>query len=100
MITHFDDKGKIFTEVVKKIPVWVTIQLSSQQLHGVIHIPSEKRIKEEMNDPEPFLALTQVEVYTVDGSEKILSSSFIAVNKTQIVWIMTDMDEKMGQDHG
>lgn len=93
MITHFDDKGKIFTDVVQKIPIGVTIQLPEQRLHGLIHLRSEKRIKEEMNDPEPFVALTQVDVYSKDGRERFFSTNFMAVNKAQIVWIFTDADK-------
>jgi len=94
MITHFDDKGKIFTDVVQKIPVGVTIQLPSQRLHGMIHLRVERRIKEEMNNPEPFLALTRVEVYDVEGIHLLVSAAFMAVNKSQIIWIVADSDRK------
>jgi hypothetical protein len=96
MITHFDDKGKIFTDVVQKIPVGVTVQLASQRLHGMIHLRAEKRIKEEMNNSETFLALTQVEVFDASGTELLLSTEFMAVNKQQIVWIVVDSDLKAG----
>jgi hypothetical protein len=94
MITHFDDKGKIFTDVVQKAPVQVTLQLSTQRLHGTLHIHSENRLKEEMNDPEPFLALTQVDVFNFSGSELLFSTNFLAVNKKQIIWIVADTDLK------
>jgi hypothetical protein len=94
MITHFDDKGKIFTDVVQKVPIKVTVQLSAQQLHGTMHLRSEKRIKEEMNDPESFLALTQVDVFSVDGAELVFSTNFLAVNKKHIQWIVADVDYK------
>jgi hypothetical protein len=92
MITHFDDKGKIFTDVVQKVPVLVTVQLPAQQVHGILHIRSEKRIKEEMNDPETFLALTQVDVYSSDGGQFMFSTNFLAVNKSHIQWIVADVD--------
>lgn len=97
MITHFDDKGKIFTEVVQKVPVRVAIQLSTQLVRGTLHIQSEKRIKEEMNDPESFLALTGVDVFSFDGKEKLFSSDFLAVNKAHIIWIHTEADRKTGK---
>jgi hypothetical protein len=92
MGTHFDDKGKIFTDVVKKQQVWVTAQLPNHQLHGVMHIRSEKRLKEEMNNPELFLAFTIVDVFTADGTTLLFKSDFLAVNKSQIVWIVADDD--------
>ncbi len=94
MITHFDDKGKIFTDVIQKIPVGVTVQLPSQRLHGMIHLRAEGRVKEEMNAPEPYLALTKVDVYNFEGKNLIFSADFMAVNKSQIVWIVADSDRK------
>jgi hypothetical protein len=92
MGTHFDDKGKIFTDVVQKHQIWVTAQLPDHQIHGVMHIRSEKRIKEEMNSSELFIAFTQVEVFSADGSTLLFKTEFLAVNKTQIVWIVADDD--------
>jgi hypothetical protein len=94
MFTHFDEKGKIFTEVVQKIPVRVAMQLSTQLVYGTLHIQSEKRIKEELNGPESFLALTGVDVYSFDGHEILFSAEFLAVNKAHIIWIHTEADRK------
>jgi len=92
MGTHFDDKGKIFTDVVQKHQVWVTAQLPDHQIHGILHIRSEKRIKEEINSSEQFIALTQVEVFSADGSTLLFKSEFVAVNKNKIVWVVADDD--------
>jgi hypothetical protein len=94
MVTHFDDKGKIFTDVVQKIPVGVTLQMPEQQIHGMLHVRTEKRIIEEMNGHEEFLALTQVEIFTVDGQKLLFSTHFLALNKSYICWIMADVDQK------
>ncbi len=92
MGTHFDDKGKIFTDVVQKHQIWVTAQLPDHQIHGILHIRSEKRIKEEINSSEQFIALTQVEVFSADGSTLLFKSEFLAVNKNKIVWVVADDD--------
>jgi hypothetical protein len=93
MVTQFDEKGKIFTDIIQKHAVWVTIQLVSNRIHGLIHIRQEGRLKEELDDRSPFLAVTQAEIFSVDGKELILSSRFIALNKNQIIWLMPDSDE-------
>lgn len=94
MVTQFDEKGKIYTNIIQKQPIWVTIQLASNRIHGLIHIPPDGRLKEELDDQPIFLAVTQADVLSVDGKEIILSSRFIAVNKTQIIWLTPDGDEE------
>lgn len=92
MVTHFDEKGKFFTEIIQKEPVWVTLQLASNRIHGLIHIRNESRVKEELDDPSLFLAITQAEVYSAEGSEHLFSTRFLAVNKSQIIWLTSDND--------
>lgn len=92
MVTQFDEKGKFFTDVIQKEPVWVTIQLASSRVHGLIHIRSESRIKEELDDPTSFLAVTRADVYTAEGLTRLFSTRFIAINKAQIIWITSDKD--------
>ncbi len=92
MVTQFDEKGKFFTDIVQKEPVWVTVQLADSRIHGLIHIRSEARIKEELDDATPFLAVTQADVYSADGTTRLFSTRFIAVNKAQISWITSDHD--------
>ncbi len=92
MVTQFDEKGKFFTDIIQKEPVWVTIQLVHNRVHGLIHIRNEARIKEELDDTTPFLAVTQAEVFTTDGLESLFSTRFLAVNKSQIVWLTSDND--------
>ena len=93
MVTQFDEKGKIFTNVIQKRPIWVTIQLELNQIHGLIHIPFNGRLKEELDDKFSFLAVTQGDLLSVDGKDVLLSSRFIAVNKSQIIWLIPDNDE-------
>lgn len=93
MVTHFDDKGKIFTDVIQKQSIWVTIQLPSNRIHGLIHIPSDKRIKEEIDNKDTFLALTEVEVFSPDGIDSLFSVKFLAVNKHQVIWLFPDSEK-------
>jgi hypothetical protein len=50
MVPGFEDeKGKIFTEVVTKLPVVVMIQTVIHRLHGNIHIRPDERLKAELD---------------------------------------------------
>ena len=92
MVTHIDEKGKIYTDIVQKQAVWVTIQLTQTRIHGLIYIRSSERIKETLDTAEPFLALTQAEILSADGLQTELKTNFLAVNKSQILWILPDTE--------
>ena len=92
MVTHFDEKGKIYTDIIQKQAVWVTIQMAQSRAHGIIHIRSDERIKEALNTSESFLALTHVELFSSDGVKSELKINFLAINKSQIVWVMPDSE--------
>jgi hypothetical protein len=86
-VTHFDDKGKFFTPIITKTPVPVIIQTVSHRIEGKIHIRPEERIKDEMDRPEMFLAVTDATIYQQDGTV-VISSHFITLNRAQIIWIL------------
>ena len=92
MVTQFDEKGNFFSDVIQKEPVAVTIQLAGSRVHGSIHIRNESRLKEELDDPTPFLAVTHADVYNTDGLTHLFSTRFVAINKAQIIWITSDKD--------
>jgi hypothetical protein len=95
MTTHFDDKGKFFTPVITKVPIAVIIQTAQQKIEGKIHIRPDERIKDEMDRPEPFLAVTDARVYNPDGTLAV-ASHFLTLNRAQIVWILP-VDEVTSQ---
>lgn len=93
MVTHFDEKGKIYTDIIQKQATWVTIQLPQSRVHGAIFVRSNERIKEALDEAGPFLALTQVEILSINGSEVEQKTNFLAVNKSQIIWVMPDAEQ-------
>jgi hypothetical protein len=92
MVTHIDEKGKIYTNIIQKQAVWVTLQLANSRVHGLIYIRSNERIKETLDAQETFLALTQAEIFSADGTISQLKTNFLAVNKFQIIWILPDLE--------
>ncbi len=87
MQIEYDEKGKLFTEVIAKDKVWTHIQTETHVIHGFVHVRVGDRLSDELNKEITFLAVTEAEIYSLE--EKILySTSFIAVNRRHIVWLM------------
>jgi len=97
MFKDFDEKGKIFTNVVSKIPIEVIIQTVSARIHGEIHVKPDERLKDELNLPEQFVAVTNAKILEMDGSP-LYESQFLTINKNQIIWIVPDKDLKKSKE--
>jgi hypothetical protein len=89
MVTHYDDKGKIFTQVVAKHPVQVIIQTVQNTIRGTIYIRPDSRVKDELNTTDHFLAVTNAEVFNTQN-EAVYQSSFMVVNTNHIVWVIPE----------
>jgi len=89
MVTQFDEKGKIFTPVVKKKPALVTIQTNQHMIRGTVHVHPGTRLKDDLNGQEQFLAVTDAIVLN-HHMEELYRSEFLAVNIQHIVWVIPD----------
>src|SRR5919109_4745127 len=67
MTFEYDEKGKIFTDIVSKVSVPSTIQTTTHLIRGHVHVRRDQRIKDELDINEGFLALTDVSVLGPDG---------------------------------
>ena len=83
----YDERGKIFTKVVSKIPVSVIIQTTGQLIHGKIHVKPEERLSDELNLDERFLPVTNAIIYNLDG-QILYEANFLSINRSQIIWIL------------
>jgi hypothetical protein len=97
MFTQFEEKGKIFTNVVTKKPVHVHIQTNLHLIRGKVHIRPDERLKDELNHPESFLAVTDAAIFNHDG-KKLFNCKFIAVNRTHVVWLLQDDEIKKSEE--
>jgi len=99
MSTRFDKKGKYYTEKVTKDKTEVIIQTSVEKLSGYLHVHSDKRLMDELNDSSGFLALTHGKVLnTQDG--KFSQFEFLAVNREHVVWVIQVDDREPRQSPG
>jgi hypothetical protein len=92
MTIEYDDKGKFYTDIVKKLPVSVMIQTVTHLVRGLVHVREGERLKNELERAEMFLAVTNAAVYGAD--DKVLYSvPFMALQRAQIIWIMPADEE-------
>lgn len=88
MLTHFDEKGKIFTQVISKKPVQVIIQTDTHQIHGEVHIRPDERVKNALdNITENFIAVTNARIFS-PGGEVVYETAFVAVHRSHITWVI------------
>ena len=84
---EYDERGKIFTKVISKVPVNVIIQTTIQLIHGKIHIKREERLSDELNLEENFLPVTNAVIYSLEG-QLLYEVNFLSINRAQIIWII------------
>lgn len=92
MSFEFDEKGKIFTDVVQKVSVEALIQTTTHLIRGQIHVPHGERVKNELDRDELFLAVTDASVLGPDG-KPMHQAGFLAVRRNQIVWIIPQKEQ-------
>lgn len=95
MTIEYDEHGKIFTDIVSKISIYVTIQTTTHMMRGRMHVRRDQRVKDELDRDENFLALTDVHVQGPDG-QTLFHSPFLAVKRDHIVWVMPE--QKTGEE--
>jgi hypothetical protein len=99
MTLHYDEKGKFFTDYVSKDAIESIIQTTKHTIQGKIYVRADERVSDELNRPEPFLAVTDAVVFTLAG-EKVFESEFIAINRREIVWVIPKEEKEGGLEEG
>jgi hypothetical protein len=91
MTIEYDDKGKFFTDVVSKTPISVLIQTVTHRIHGNIHVTRDQRLKDELDLPEKFVAITDAIIYSPDD-QVVYHARFLAVQRDEIIWVLPDSE--------
>lgn len=92
MTIEYDEKGKRFTDIVTKRPVYATVQTTTHLIRGHIHIRRDQRIKDELDLDEKFLAVTDVQVLSADG-QVLFQAPFLAIHRDHIVWVIPEQQK-------
>ena len=89
MTIEYDEKGKVFTDIVSKVSIFVTVQTTTHMMRGRMHVQRDRRVKDELDRNENFLALTDVHVQGPDG-QTLFHCPFLAVRRDHVVWVMPE----------
>ncbi|MCQ3937172.1 MAG: hypothetical protein DPW18_09010 [Chloroflexi bacterium] len=98
MTIEYDEKGKYYTNIIQKVAIPSILQTTTHLIRGLVHVRQGERLKDEMENSEHFTAVTNAVIYDADGNQAF-TSSFLAVQKDQIVWVMP-VDEENGKEAG
>lgn len=91
MTIEFDDNGKFFTDIISKTPIPVIIQTVTHRIHGNIHVCQDRRLKDELDLPEKFIAITDAVIYLPDD-QVLHQARFLAVQRDEIIWVLPDSE--------
>ncbi|HJR82207.1 MAG TPA: hypothetical protein VJ821_19190 [Anaerolineales bacterium] len=92
MTFEYDEKGKIFTDIVSKNSINATVQTTTHLIRGHIHVRRDQRIKDELDLNESFLAMTDVSVMGPDG-QTLFQAPFLAVRRSHIIWVLPEQSQ-------
>lgn len=87
MSIEYDDKGKIFTDVIRKTSTKAIIQTTTDLIEGNIHVRRDHRLIDELDNKDNFLAITDAVIYNEDKSVKRMAR-FLSVNRSHIIWVL------------
>jgi len=98
MSFEFDSKGKIYTDVISKTTVRALVQTTTHLIQGNVHVRSDNRLIDELDQDETFLAITEASIFG-SGEEPHREVPFIAVSRAQIVWVAPENElEQTGSE--
>ncbi len=95
MAIEYDEKGKFFTDLVRKMPVHAVVKTTAQLVRGNVHVREGERLKDELDRDELFLAMTDASILGEDGQVEF-HAPVLAVRRSQIVWVLPDAEEPAG----
>jgi hypothetical protein len=83
-----DERGKFFTEKIRKQSVEVLVTTVHGQVRGHVYVLAGQRVKDLLNNGnEQFMALTEVSYIAQDGTH-IDDVAFMALNKSHVISVI------------
>lgn len=90
-----NETTKYFTDLIQKEAVPVVIQTMTNVIHGKIHTIPGRRIKDQVNQFEDFIAVTDALVLSPTGKE-MFRCKFMALARDKIVWLTPESEIDRG----
>jgi uncharacterized protein DUF6812 len=95
---RLDEKGKYYTTRVSKRATQVQVLAQGLLISGIMHLMRDNRAKDELNNGERFIAITQAQVREVSSNAILSQSETLILNKDQIVWLIPHEDTHESND--
>lgn len=86
MSITYDEKGKLFTEVISKDPRPALIQTLTHRIQGTIYVRRGERLIDELCCVQ-FIAVTDAVIYNAQGAP-LYRSDFLTINREHVVWVL------------
>jgi len=87
MYTRVDEKGKYYTDHVTMRSVSIIARVRESIIHGTVYLALDNRLKDELNDGERFIAVTNAQVWDVHEERMLYETDLLIVNKDHVVWL-------------
>ena len=88
MKLNYDHKGKIFTDYISKDPVKSIVQTSTNRISGMVYVRQDTRLKDELNDQDYFVAITDATVFDSRGEIEEYRTGFLVIHRDSIIWLI------------
>lgn len=95
-----DEKGKYYTGRVTKQTIQVVIATPTHIVRGTVYVMLDSRLKDDINNPERFIAVTDAEVFDPNCTTGLYHSDVLLLNKDQIVWMLPQEAKQLVGDEG
>jgi len=86
MSITYDEKGKLFTDIIPKDPRPAIIQTLTHRIQGTIYVRHDERLIDELCCVQ-FVAVTDAVVFNAQGAP-LYRSNFLTINREHIVLVL------------
>ena len=93
---YYDEKGKFYTDVITKDPIAAVLQTTFHKIEGTVYARPTKRLKDEINISDQFIAVSDATVYDLSG-QVVQQCKFMLVNRDQLLWMIPLDDQGDGR---
>jgi hypothetical protein len=97
MTIEYDEKGKFYTDRIKKIAEPAIIQTTTHLIRGFVHVKMGERLKDALDQDGSFVAITDANIFDANNN-LVYHSPFLIIQRGQIVWIMPAKDATKLED--
>jgi len=85
---QLDQLGKYFTEHIHKQLVPIMALVQGTVVSGNMHLLPNNRVKDELNNGERFIAITEAQVHDVQSCALLYEGAVLLLNKDHITWLI------------